>query len=69
MHSTKELNSPKAISSLAAQPDIWALDNFVSLMILKPELIEIAMIPRIIHGHESEAAQLFNCIQTVCVMN
>ncbi|MCP9262034.1 hypothetical protein DINM_004532 [Dirofilaria immitis] len=53
------------IEEISTAPHSWTLDNFAALLALRPKLIHIALLARIIHGHQEEAAHLFHAINSV----
>ncbi|VDK63657.1 unnamed protein product [Onchocerca ochengi] len=53
------------IEEITTAPHPWTLDNFAAFLALRPKLIHIALLARITHGHQEEAAHLFHAINSV----
>ncbi|VDO24142.1 unnamed protein product [Brugia timori] len=53
------------MEEITSAPQVWIFHNFASLLLLRPELIRIALYYRIIYGHCKEAAHMLHVMKTV----
>ncbi|EJW83586.1 F-box domain-containing protein [Wuchereria bancrofti] len=53
------------MEEITSAPQVWVFHNFASLLLLRPELIRIALYYRIIYGHCKEAAHMLHAMKTV----
>ncbi|KAE9416329.1 hypothetical protein Angca_006476 [Angiostrongylus cantonensis] len=53
------------IEELSTIPEPWSFDNFVSLLLHRPQLIPISLVARMNHNYVDEACLMFNSFMTI----